>query len=107
MNNSKERTIICVIGLGFVGLPVAEAFSRYFHVIGFDIDKNRLKELNLTNNNPNFTITNKPQRIREADFILITVPTPVTKSKDPDLSHIISASKTIINNMKAGCTVVI
>jgi len=98
---------VCVVGLGYVGLPLAEAFSRHFKVIGFDSANNRVKELKLNNNNQNLIITNNPQHIKQADFIIITVPTPVTKSKEPDLSCVTSAARTISQNMKASCTIVL
>ena len=105
MRNRLAEAVICVVGLGYVGLPLAEAFSHHFKVIGFDTNVKRVKELRLRNNNQNTTITDSPQQIRKADFIIITVPTPVTRSKEPDLSHIKSASKIISQNMKTGCTV--
>jgi UDP-N-acetyl-D-galactosamine dehydrogenase len=98
---------VCVVGLGYVGLPLAEAFSRHFKVIGFDTNSNRVGELKLNNNNQNLIITGNPQQIKEADFIIIAVPTPVTKSKKPDLSYINSAARIISRNMKAGCTVIL
>ena len=101
------QPIVCVIGLGYVGLPLAEAFSRHFKVIGFDTNSQRAEELKLNNNNQNFIITDKPQQIKQADFIIIAVPTPVTKSKEPDLSYVTGAARTISQNMKAGCTVVL
>jgi UDP-N-acetyl-D-galactosamine dehydrogenase len=101
------QPIICVVGLGYVGLPLAKAFSLHFKVIGFDTDNNRVKELNRHNNNQDFTITDAPELIKKADFIIVTVPTPVTKSKDPDLSYITSAARTISQNMKTGCTVIL
>ena len=107
MQNRLTEAIICIVGLGYVGLPLAEAFSRHFKVIGFDTNIKLVKELILHNNNQNLSITNSPQHIKQADFIMITVPTPVTKSKEPDLSHIESASKIVSQNMKAGCTVIL
>jgi UDP-N-acetyl-D-galactosamine dehydrogenase len=101
------QPIVCVVGLGYVGLPLAKAFSRHFKVIGFDINSQRVEELKLNNNNENFIITDKPQQIKQADFIIIAVPTPVTKSKEPDLSYVTSAARTTSHNMKAGCTVVL
>jgi UDPglucose 6-dehydrogenase/UDP-N-acetyl-D-galactosamine dehydrogenase len=101
------QPIICVIGLGYVGLPLAEAFSRHFKVIGFDINDSWVEELEVRNNNHNLIMTKDTGTMKEADYIIIAVPTPVTKSKEPDLSHIIRASKTISKNMKAGCTVVL
>lgn len=107
MPAKSEQPIVCVIGLGYVGLPLATEFSRHFKVIGFDTNIKLVKGLNLGNNNQNLTITDSPQQIKQADFIIITVPIPVTKSKEPDLSHIESASKIISQNMKAGCTVIL
>jgi len=107
MQNRLTEAVICIIGLGYVGLPLAEAFSRHFKVIGFDTNIKLVKELSLHNNNQNVTITGDPHQIKQADFIMITVPTPVTKSKEPDLSHIKSASKIVSRNMKAGCTIIL
>lgn len=107
MPAKSEQPIVCIIGLGYVGLPLATEFSRHFKVIGFDTNVKLVKGLNLSSNNQNLTITNDPQQIKQADFIIITVPTPVTKSKEPDLSHIKSASKIVSQNMKAGCTVIL
>ncbi len=107
MQNRLTEAIICIVGLGYVGLPLAEAFSPHFKVIGFDTNIKLVKELSFHSNNQNLSITNSPQRIKQADFIIITVPTPVTKSKEPDLSYIESASKIVSQNMKAGCTVIL
>ena len=96
---SSKQPIICIIGLGYVGLPLATEFSRHFKVISFDTNIKLVKELNLRNNNQSLTITNSPQQIKQADFIIITVPTPVTKSREPDLSHTESASKIVSQNM--------
>lgn len=101
------QPVICVVGLGYVGLPLAEAFSRHFKVIGFDTNNNRVTELEVRNNNHQLIITDNPGVMKEADFIVIAVPTPVTKSKEPDLSYIINASKIVSQHMKAGCTVVL
>jgi len=107
MHNRLTEAVICIVGLGYVGLPLAEAFSRHFKVIGFDTNIKLVKGLNPGNNNQNLTITNNSQQIKQADFIIITVPTPVTESKEPDLSHIESASKSVSQNLKAGCTVIL
>jgi UDPglucose 6-dehydrogenase/UDP-N-acetyl-D-galactosamine dehydrogenase len=107
MHDNLEKSVVCIIGLGYVGLPLAEAFSKHFKVIGFDINTRRVKELKAHNNDPNLIITKNARFINEADFIIICVPTPVTKSKDPDLSYIIKASMTISKNMKADCTVIL
>ncbi len=103
----RVNPIACVVGLGYVGLPLAEAFARTLHVIGFDIDTNKVKKLRSGNTNPNFFVTDDPKEIGRADFSIICVPTPVTPSKQPDLAPVISAAKIIGKNMKKGSIVVL
>ena len=79
---------VCITGSGYVGLPLAKAFSKHLKVIGFDINKEKIEKLNSENNEDNLEFTADPSKIREADFILICVPTPVTKSKEPDLRYV-------------------
>jgi len=98
----KDKTV-CIAGLGYVGLPLALAFSRHLPTIGFDVDAGKIRELSVANDNPNIAFTDDPEEIRNADFIIIAVPTPVTKSKDPDLSYIESAARTIGTHLKRGC----
>jgi UDPglucose 6-dehydrogenase/UDP-N-acetyl-D-galactosamine dehydrogenase len=79
-------------------------------VIGFDIDEEKTR--NLGNNNRNkdnleFTFTADPSKIKQADFVIIAVPTPVTKSKEPDLRYVKSAAETVGKNLKSGATVVL
>ena len=97
----RKEAIICVVGLGYVGLPLAEEFSKELNVIGFDIDAEKIGKLK-NNNRNNILFTTNPDEIARADFILISVPTPVTKSKEPDLSYVKSAAKIISKNMKKG-----
>jgi len=79
----KNKTV-CVIGLGYVGLPLAEAFSTHLKTIGFDIDEEKIRTLHDENNNENnIEFTTDPSEIKQTDFILICVPTPVTKPKKP------------------------
>jgi UDP-N-acetyl-D-galactosamine dehydrogenase len=99
--------IVCVIGLGYVGLPLAEAFSTHLKVIGFDIDEEKLKNLKEENNNEKLAFSSNPARIKEADFVLICVPTPLTKSKEPDLSYVKSAAEMVAKNLKQGAIVVL
>jgi len=90
----KRNYKICVVGLGYVGLPLAMNFARHFKVIGFDINEESIKELEnwydrnnefkkedfeKVKNNINFTTDER--KIRECDVIIITVPTPVTNSQ--------------------------
>jgi len=88
---------IGIIGLGYVGLPLAMAFSEKFQVIGFDIDKERVNQLNLFEDKTNqalreelkellkinLTLTSDPNLISDCQIYIITVPTPVTIEKIP------------------------
>ena len=102
----KNKTV-CIVGLGYVGLPLAEAFSKHLKTIGFDIDKEKIRTLHNVNNENNLEFTSDASRIKQADFVLICVPTPVTKSKEPDLSYVKSAAEIVGKNLKRGATVVL
>src|SRR5215510_1341273 len=98
---------IAVIGLGYVGLPVAVAFARSgAPVVGFDIDRKRVEELRLGHDNTlevapadlkqeRLRFDHEPARLAEADFYIVTVPTPLDGARRPDLSAVLSASETI------------
>jgi len=99
----KKVEKICVVGLGYVGLPLAVAFSKQFFVIGFDINKERVNELKNgidktlevsknKLNNKNLFFTNDPRKICECRLIIITVPTPIDNHNIPDLNSIKSAT---------------
>ena len=112
----SNKSIVCIIGLGYVGLPLAQAFSKSLKVIGLDIDKDKISSLNELNKSSrgtdsavstNLTFTSDPKCIGKADFIIIAVPTPVTKSKEPDLSFIESAARIVSHNLKKGSTVIL
>ena len=90
----KTKTV-CVVGLGYVGLPLSRAFSKHLKTIGFDIDEAKVKRLNESNTKENIEFTADPSKIKQADFVLICVPTPVTKSKEPDLSYVRSAAEIV------------
>ena len=78
----KDKTV-SVVGLGYVGLPLADAFSKHLKVIGFDIDEEKTRNLgnnNRNNNKENIEFTSDSSLIKLADFVIIAVPTPVTKS---------------------------
>ncbi|NAT11174.1 hypothetical protein C4E22_06495 [ANME-1 cluster archaeon AG-394-G06] len=105
----KDKTV-SVVGLGYVGLPLADAFSKHLNVIGFDIDEEKTRNLgnnNRNNKGDNIEFTTDPSKIKLADFVIIAVPTPVTKSKEPDLKYIKSATETVGKNLKRGATVVL
>jgi UDPglucose 6-dehydrogenase/UDP-N-acetyl-D-galactosamine dehydrogenase len=101
----KDKTV-CVVGLGYVGLPLAEAFSQHLRTIGYDLDLKKIARINAGPGNKVIATTD-PAMIREADVVIIAVPTPVTKAKDPDISYIVSAAEIIGRNMKNGSIVVL
>lgn len=107
MKHNLDQALVCVIGLGYVGLALAEAFSKSLKVIGFDIDSKRIGKLRRGSNNKNLLLTDNPEEISKANFIIIAVPTPVTKSKEPDLSFVTNAVRTVSQNMKKGSTVIL
>jgi len=106
MRHDLEQAVVCVIGLGYVGLPLAQAFAKSLKVVGFDIDRQRVNQLQSINQ-PNLDFTADPKEISKADFIIICVPTPVTKSKEPDLSYVKSAATVASQNMKKGSVVIL
>ncbi|UBH13871.1 nucleotide sugar dehydrogenase [Macrococcus armenti] len=108
---------IAVVGLGYVGLPVAVAFGKLHEVIGFDINEARIQELkdgydrtnevedkDLAATKINFT-SNKDD-LAKADFIIVAVPTPINKHNQPDLTPLIKASETVGSSMTKGTIVV-
>ena len=107
-----KKLLPCVVGLGYVGLPVFISLKKKFRVIGFDLNKERVKDLNKlidTNNEYNkkelklindSKITNNENEIRDCNFFIVTVPTPIKQNKLPDLKYIISAFKTISKYIK-------
>lgn len=102
---SINDKIVCIVGLGYVGLPLAEEFSKHLKVIGFDI--NEKKTTLLSQRYKQFEITTDSSKIRQADYVIIAVPTPVTRSKQPDLSPVTSAAEIVGRNLKKGAIVVL
>ena len=105
----KKKTKICVVGLGYVGLPLAINFSKHFFTVGYDIDNRRINSLRKgvdTNNLiKNFNkkkifFTNSLNDIKNCNFYIITVPTPINKKKKPDLSSLITSSNLIGSVLK-------
>lgn len=111
---------ICVIGLGYVGLPLAHAFSAKYEVVGFDISKWRIDELStgydrtleLTENQVKEAIKNGMKfsldinEIKDCNIYIVTVPTPIDKNKRPDLTPLIKASETVGKVLKKGDIVI-
>jgi UDPglucose 6-dehydrogenase/UDP-N-acetyl-D-galactosamine dehydrogenase len=100
-----KKPAICVVGLGYVGYPLAEAFARHFPTIGFDIDKKKIKSIQ--DSGSAVSATSSPSAIKQADYIMICVPTPVLKNKQPDLRPVQGASEIVGKNLKPGATVVL
>jgi UDPglucose 6-dehydrogenase/UDP-N-acetyl-D-galactosamine dehydrogenase len=101
----QTKPVICVVGLGYVGYPLAEAFSHHLPTLGYDIDQKRIGQIRKLKTK--IHVTNDPRDIRKADYIMICVPTPVSKTKEPDLSPVCSAAKIVGQNLKKGATVVL
>ena len=115
MNNPK----ICLVGLGYVGLPLAVAFAEKFQVIGFDINANRIEELKASHDKTheiensllesvknNIIFTTDIQDAKDCSIYIITVPTPIDKVNRPDLSPLINSSKTVGNILSKGDIVI-
>lgn len=112
---SKE---ICVIGLGYVGLPLAVEFGKIFETIGLDIDQQRINELNNLfdrtlevdteglKSASKLRFTSDPDDIRKASIFIITVPTPVDQFNNPDLTPVRKATETVARNLKVGDIVI-
>lgn len=113
-----ENKKIAIIGLGYVGLPLAVEFGRKFEVVGFDINKKRISELSIGDD---FTLETTKEQILSSEgltfssenddlvgcnFYIITVPTPVDKNNKPDLTPLIKASETVGRVLKKGDIVV-
>lgn len=109
---------ICVIGLGYVGLPVAVAFGRAgFKTIGFDIDQKRIADLNSGLDHtgevdpddvchPSLQYTHDIEDLGSANFYIVTVPTPIDQARRPDMSAVLAASRTVGSILKPGDIVV-
>jgi UDP-N-acetyl-D-glucosamine/UDP-N-acetyl-D-galactosamine dehydrogenase len=111
-------SIVAVVGLGYVGLPLAVAFGRQFRTIGFDLAEEKvasylrgcdptgevgeaeLREAQL------LSFTTDPRELGQADFIVVAVPTPVDKAHNPDFGPLLSASLIVGRHMRAGAVVV-
>lgn len=118
MNNSIK---ICVIGLGYVGLPLARLFSTKYPTIGFDLNTKRCEALMAGHDatlevsdellqdaidNHNFKCTSNIDEIKDCNFYIVAVPTPVDKNNNPDLTPLYGASTTVGKVIKPGDVVV-
>ena len=112
--SGKEK--LALVGLGYVGMPIAVEFAKHINVIGFDINKKRVEEyrtgIDATNEvgeaikNTTVDFTADPARLKEAKFIIVAVPTPVNDDTTPDLRPVEGASRTVGQNITPGTIVV-
>ncbi len=114
----KRDLPICVVGLGYVGLPLAHAFAKAgYQTYGYDIDASRIEELQSGKDRTRelslkelqearITLSDDPSVIGKAAFIILAIPTPVDQRSEPDLSLLLSATETVGKHLKAGSTVV-
>jgi UDP-N-acetyl-D-glucosamine dehydrogenase len=124
MSRVELRTArVAVVGLGYLGLPLAEVFSAAeFPVIGFDTDPERVRKLRLGQSyighidsgriaelvrSNRFEATVDPRCFESADVVILCVPTPLTDSREPDLSHLIAAGTTLSRHLRKGQLVVL
>lgn len=113
-----KQNKIAIVGLGYVGLPLAIEFGKYYTTIGYDISDEKVNKLNKKIDtsgqlkkddflkSKNLIFTSSQKKIKIADFIIVAVPTPVDKTNTPDLQHLIDASKIIAKNMKKNSIVI-
>jgi len=120
---AQRTTRIGVIGLGYVGLPLLEAFSREgFPVTGIDVDARKIQALQAgqsyiqdipddfvarLNTLPSTVFSSDFAHLKDADALIICVPTPLRKSKEPDISYILAAAEEIVNILRPGQLVVL
>ena len=113
----NKNKSVAIVGLGYVGLPLAVLFSKKYNVIGFDIDNEKIElykngidvtcelpEGSLKNSNIKFT--SDENDLKDASFIIVSVPTPLKEDNNPDFSFIISASEVVGRNLQNGSIVV-
>ena len=119
MENLIKTNKIAVVGMGYVGLPLAIAFSeKGYDVVGFDVNEKKIEKyllgLDPTNevgddrikNSKNIEFTSDEKKLEECNFIIVAVPTPVLDNKAPDLRPLEGASKVVGRNLQKGTIVV-
>jgi len=113
-----QAAVVCVVGLGYVGLPVAVEFGKQRPTVGFDLAKKKVERLKQFNDSTGevapeelrrarmLSVTDDAAEISKADYIIVAVPTPVNEARQPDFSPLVSASELVGKNMKKGAIVV-
>jgi len=112
------NSVVAVVGLGYVGLPLAVGFGKQLRTIGYDRSQERVDALARGEDRSgeigaaelraagNLRVTADSAALKEADFVIVAVPTPVDEAKRPDLALLVSASRTVGANLKRGATVI-
>ena len=113
----KKEEMVSLVGLGYVGMPIAVAFAKKVSVIGFDLNKHKI-DLYKSGIDPTQEVVDEvikgtkvdftadEKRLREAKFFIVAVPTPVNQDKTPDLSPVTGASTIVGRNLTKGSIVV-
>ena len=116
MNKDKK---IAIIGLGYVGLPLAVEFGKYRETLGFDINSSRINDLkkNIDSTleissdemiqSTNLKVTSNEDDLDDSQVFIITVPTPIDKHQKPNLSHLESATETVAKHISSGDLVIL
>ncbi|QDV26124.1 Vi polysaccharide biosynthesis UDP-N-acetylglucosamine C-6 dehydrogenase TviB [Aureliella helgolandensis] len=114
----KSEPVLAILGLGYVGLPLAVEFGKHFKTIGFDIDPSRIQELTEgvdrtrettqaeLAESTNLTLSSDVEALRSADVYIVTVPTPIDDHKQPDLTPLLRASAMLGKVVEAGNVVI-
>ena len=107
-------TTIAVIGLGYVGLPLAVEFGKKFRTLGFDLSAEKVaaygRHIDPTGEVSSddlraaklLTCSTDPATLRDADFVIVAVPTPVDEARKPDLTPLVKSSQSVGRNLKKG-----
>ena len=111
-------TVVAVVGLGYVGLPLAVEFGKTFDTIGYDLSAEKIDAYNRGEDPTGevssekltaatkLTVTHDARILARADFLIVAVPTPVDEAHQPDFGPLLSASDTVGRHMKRGATIV-
>ena len=114
----SSNAVVAVVGLGYVGLPLAVGFGKRLRTIGYDRSRERVEAIGRSEDRTGelkadelraatkLRVTADAAALKEADFVIVAVPTPVDKAKRPDLELLLQASRTVGANLKRGATVV-
>lgn len=111
-------TVVAVVGLGYVGLPLAVEFGKRQRTIGYDRSRERIEAIGRGEDRSgelgagelraakDLSVTSDPAALKQADFVIVAVPTPVDDAKRPDMEMLVAAARTVGANLKRGATVV-